>query len=66
MPKILSTLCFRVIKEVNQSDIEDFFKKITALITRDNIEFSNVDMVVQESVMKYINGTVDDIMRMVC
>ncbi|VVC31619.1 Epithelial sodium channel [Cinara cedri] len=52
-------------KQVNESDIEHFFKKITALITRDNIEFSNIDKVVQESVMKHINGSIDDIMRMV-
>lgn len=60
------TLCFGIIKGVNQSDIEMFFKKITALITRDNVEFSEVDKVVQENVMKYINGTIDDIMRMIC
>lgn len=43
-----------------------FFKKITALITRENVEFSEVDKVVQENAMNYINGTIDDIMRIVC
>lgn len=53
---------FSATEQIRESDIESFFKKIPTLITRDNIEFSDVDKVVQENVMKYINGSIDDIM----
>lgn len=53
---------FSATEKIRESDIESFFKKIPTLITRDNIEFSDVDKVVQENVMKYINGSIDDIM----
>lgn len=40
---------------------------MSALITRDSVEFSDADKVVQKNVMNHINGnTIDDIMRMVC
>lgn len=61
----IDTFYFSLTKQINESDIEHFFKKMTALITRDNIEFSDIDKVLQKNVLERINGTIDDIMRMV-
>lgn len=62
----MDTFYFSSTKQINESDIEHFFKKMTALITRDNIEFSDIDKILQKNLLEHINGTIDDIMRTVC
>ncbi|XP_050535606.1 pickpocket protein 28-like isoform X2 [Daktulosphaira vitifoliae] len=54
--------------KIDPVNTENYFKKIIALITRDDIEFLEIDRLVEQSVLSQINktdATIEDIMYMV-